>query len=231
MPSNDWPREEFPQAHRPSPTAAPASIAALWPLYIFLRPRRFYESLALVHTRSLTFACVMVFGVSHAMGRAESNAARIPALASSWSTYWGVVAVGGTLAAAVTLVIGGWWYRTRLRWSGVETPDKAVSNRVYVSAAQVFAMPNVIVTACAAPFFATPLDWFQSDASMTWALLLLPLILYSFVVSYIGVRTVFDARPWPARIWFLALPVALILGVFGLAVLAALAIQGAPSAP
>ena len=199
----------------------------LWPVYILFRPRVFFESLALMHAPSLAFSCVMMFGMSNAIDRISNKmgtTGRTMPWETSWAAFWGFVVVAGAVSAALTYVIGGWWYRRRLRWCGVADPDKTVSTRVYVCAAQVFATPSVLMTAIASMVFATPLAADESGAATIWGLISVALVFWSFVVSYIGVRTVFSAKAWPARFWFLILPVGFMIAMIaiGLGLLMAL---------
>ena len=210
-----------------APTSRDQTLArVLWPVYILFRPRVFFESLAMLHAPSLTFSCAMMFGMSNTIDRVSNKMGTtgisVP-WETSWGAFWGFVVGAGAVSAALTYVIGGWWYRRRLRWCGVADPDKKVSTRIYVCAAQVFATPSVLMTAIAGSVFATPLEAAESDAATIWGLISIVLVLWSFAVSYIGVRTVFAARVWPARIWFLILPVGFVIAmvVIGLGLLIA----------
>lgn len=205
--------------------------SVLWPVYIFIRPRAFFESIAVSHNPMLTLACVWVFGMSNATNRL-AKIIRGPVdsqpLDDSWTLTWAAILGLGLVAGGIAYVIGGWWYSVRLRWSGVEAPSRRVATRVYISAAQVMAVPNVAMAAIASTVYATPFDAAISPELGTWSLVMILLMLWSYVVSYVGVRTVFRARLWPSRFWFLILPSALIIGVFVAAFAVGLALRGSP---
>ena len=63
---------------------------------------------------------------------------------------------------------------------------------------------------------ATPRDAESAGSWLALAFLVLPF--YSVLVSYRGVRTLFEVTRWKARLWFLALP----LAVYGAAIAAML---------
>ncbi|MEO1129645.1 MAG: Yip1 family protein [Planctomycetota bacterium] len=207
--------EMLDHATEPDPNP-PRGLEPLWFLYLFFRPRRFFEHFGSRQWLVLTIVCALLFGLASAVDRIETRGSlgRIPSVvSSSWAVYWAGVAFSGLLSAILVFFIGGWWYRVRLRFSGARGVDAMRARRVYVFAAQVYAIPSLIYAVLMPLFYATPQDaW---DQTPWWVIFMVIFPFWSFTVSFIGVRTVFDVKPLRAAFWFLALPVGFTLLTFG----------------
>lgn len=136
----------------------------------------------------------------------------------SWPIYWLVLVVSGAIGAAWVYYLGGFWYKLRLRLSGIRGPDVLLVRRIYLSAAQVVAVPVILKTLVYTFVHDTPQAAALADP--TWQerfYLVIPV--WSSIVGYIGVRTVFQAPKVRAAIWFLVLPgvfyIAVVIGAFG----------------
>lgn len=207
----------------------------LWWVWLVFRPRRFFEVFVIDAVPVLTALTAWLYGIAGVMDRVETRSLVSPdsplmALKTGWGIYWGACAALGIVGGALTYAIGGWWYRVRLRWSGVASPDAALARRVYVYAAQTYVVPFLLYTAWETLAYPTPLA--ASAGDDPWALFVLAALLWSVYVSYRGVRTAFEVRTWPARIWFGILPGALygvaIVGVFLVALLSGWAFEPEP---
>jgi len=149
----------------------------------------------------------LVFSIALAASQVEVNIIRGKDVygSQSWPTYWLVLAGAGSFGAAWVYYLGGFWYKLRLRLSGIRGPDVLLVRRVYLSAAQVVAVPVLLKTLVYTFVHDTPQAAALADA--TWQerfYLVIPV--WSAVVGYIGVRTVFQAPKVRAAIWFLVLP-------------------------
>jgi hypothetical protein len=132
----------------------------------------------------------------------------------SWSSYWAICAVGGAVAACLFYVLGGWWYRLRIRWSGAVNPDASLSRRVYILASMVYAFPTVLLGMVYSAIYPTPLA--AAWESPLWADLgVIVFLFWSVYTSYRGVRSLFDVDRWKARGWFLILPTVFYLIALG----------------
>ncbi|MEM1422746.1 MAG: Yip1 family protein [Planctomycetota bacterium] len=201
----------------------------LWFVFVFIRPRRFFDRFARTPAPAITFACAVTFGVGNATDRIDTRLTTNPAAAnliSSWTAYWVTALVAGLISAGLLYVIGGWWYRLRIGWSGAGSPDKALARRVYVYAAQIVAVPALIYALARTSMHADPMAMINAPLNaLDIAILLTPL--YSYVVSFIGVRTVFDVGRWRAAFWFLIMPSGIYSVAIGLLVVSMLVIGGA----
>lgn len=190
----------------PGRTARPPGI--LWLVYLFFRPRIFFQNFVVDSIPSLTAVCAWFFGMAGVINRIDRslivNRSTFSVVGAGWATYWSYVAFCGVLAGLLYFGIGGWWYRVRLCWSGAKEPDRALARRVYLFAAQIYALPILVVMLAETSAYSTPLA--AANAESGWYLLLLITPFWSAWNSYVGVRTAFDVRRFASMIWFLFLP-------------------------
>ncbi len=224
------------------PTAIGPASSPLWPRHLvdlFVRPRRFFSTkLALGKTPYVVFV-TWCYGVSHAIDRVDTELLRAelgrprpvwehlgPLIAESWLGFWSWVLLTGGISALFLWWIGGWWYRVRLRWSGAPDPDKRLARLLLIYSSFVFAGPAVVATLVQTAVFPHYSAAFAAEEWYSLALLIFPF--WSIVTSYIGVRTLFEVTRWRAVLWFVALPIAVYIVLFGLvALLFALVGEGA----
>ena len=124
-----------------------------------------------------------------------------------WWIYWvGSVFLGLTIGW-IGYFIGGWFYDLRVVWSK-GTSDIQTSRHLFMYSGVIFYV-IVIVTAVLNSFvFEAPR---QMSAEIGFyeiieVILLLVMLVYSVVVSYIGVTTVTSVNVSRARFWFLLCP-------------------------
>ena len=192
------------------------------PLDLYLRPGRFFEQGARgLDGRALVVAAWLV-GMNWTLGRLERMMLRadlgdpnetLMALSRSWLNFWVVIAVAGVISAAFVWLIGTWWYRVRLRWSGASDPSPDAARVVYVYSGLVWAVPSLLWTL--AQTFRFPNFAAAWASESVWDLVLLVFPFWACWVSYRGVRATFDVRPARALFWFLVLPIVGFLFAFG----------------
>lgn len=209
----------------PPPPIQPEA-SPLWPRHlidIFIRPSRFFSSqLALGHTPYVLLV-TWCFGIAQAMDRIDINLMRsefgrvrpgLHTLAGSWLYYWAFVLAAGLVAGGFLWLLGGWWYRVRLGWSGAVKPDAKTARLVYIYSSFVLAGPTVLWALIETMTFPNYLAAWQSEEM--WSALLLVFPFWSCYSSYRGATTLFTLKRGPARMWFLVLPAVvyfLVLGV------------------
>jgi hypothetical protein len=198
--------------------------SALWLVYLFFRPRRFFEYMSHFVTRYTVVYTAYLYGLAAAidnfqleMTKGDFTGKERPLaelIGGSWSNFWALTLISGLIHAIMYYGVGGWWYRQRLKWCSVPDPDPAEARRVYVFASLVWALPAVIFAAAATARTATPQ---AAEESTGWGemVVLLVALFWSYYVSYRGTRTVFQAAPWRARLWFVILPAGLQVAVLG----------------
>ena len=199
---------------------------SLWLWYLYFQPRRFFGHFIENHIGAMTGLAALAFGCARSIDKIDfriKHGSNPMFLNLSWSGYWTFVAMSGVIAAGLYYAIGGWWYHLRIKWSGDREADALISRRVYVYAALVSALPAIVFAMWKTNQFPTPTDAVNAPVEW-WHLILAAFPVWSVIVSYIGVRTVFDVRTLPATIWFLVLPI--LTTVIGLVALAAIATSG-----
>lgn len=184
---------------------------ALWLYYLYFRPVKFFREFVVEHLWFTTAVAALLYGMSGAIGRLHSSmmrgsvSSRTQWAFQSWGTYFTVAITAGIFGACIYFLLGGWWYRVRLLWSGAENPDRTLARRVYVYASTVHALPVVLSAVWEATQYASPTAAFNAPA-MVWSYVLMIMPFWSTIVSYIGVRTVFKVRGFRPTLWFLILP-------------------------
>lgn len=219
------PTETNPFAELAPPTPAAGRHTAppgyLWLHYLFFRPRRFFQHFVVEPTPLLTAFCAWTCGAAEAIDQYQQRAfsGSAAGVDLGWAAFWGTVAATGAFAGVLYFVIGGWWYRVRLSWSGAVDVDRRLATRVYLFASQVYALPAVMATLADTRTYPDPTTAAVGDPHW-WHLVVLVCLVWSVYVSYAGVRTAFVVRRGLAMLWFLILPV-LFYGLFAVGAAAA----------
>jgi hypothetical protein len=200
---------EVPELRLAPPEPSTKPLAVLWLVYLFFRPRMFFQNFVIESAPGLTALCAWIYGVSGALDWIESRLMPeiAPGLGDSWRAYWTLALVLGVVQGAFFFAIGGWWYRVRLEWSGASNPDRALARRVYLFASQVLAIPWIAMTACDTATYDNP-GAAVAAAGGWWAAVAIVFPVWSCWNSYVGVRTAFVVRRGAARLWFFILPCA-----------------------
>ncbi len=199
---------------------------------LFFRPKAYFEGITSPKKKGWLFVFALTYGVAWAISRGSANAVNGVPDATTWAEHWTLVGVGGLTGMLITYFLGGAWYRFRLGVCGAAQEDKDLVRRVYLSAAQVVALPMIVIEIISTIRFPSPAAAAAVPAREAIGLLVLTILIqvWSYAVSYVGVRTVFKVRKLCAATWFLILPI-LFIAVFigGLFLLAAS--ENAPSVP
>ena len=208
----------------------PAAPAAAWHrglLDLYIRPRRFFARSANYQHHLLVLAAALIAGLASAIDRIDSKLVMaqagvggsatpfVLAIGETWTRYWTFVGAIGVIGAGILWLVGGWWYRLRLRWSGAVRPDPTTSRQVYVLQNLVFALPALLVTIANTLRFDNGSLAAAADIDVGTVLVLV-LLLWSCWVSFCAATTVFELKPGAARLWFLVLPFVLYLFVGGI---------------
>lgn len=199
---------------------------------IFIRPSRFFSSKIAAGSTPYLVLVAWCYGIAEAMDRidrvslqSEMGRPRAgwgalgPLVMESWAGYWTFCLVMGAASGAFLYMVGGWWYRVRLKWAGDPSPDPTLARRVYVYSSFVMAAPMILAALGQTMTFPHYAAAWQSAEIYTLALIIFPF--WSIAASYAGARAVFRLGAWRARIWFLILPVMVYLVAFGAIALAA----------
>lgn len=183
---------------------------------LYFRPDRFVREFVMEPAPWV----VALFAWSYGMSGGDFGA-RATTL-QSWVLEWVAWALLGMVFGFIYYKLGGWWYRKRLSWSGATNIDRDLAKRVYLSTAQIEALPSIGWKIAQTVLYATPRAAAQPGADTTllnaFVLIVLGLVfpLWSCWASCLGVETAFTVRRGAARFWFFLLP----LIVYGLGLLA-----------
>ncbi|MEO0770404.1 MAG: hypothetical protein AAFY72_13415 [Cyanobacteria bacterium J06649_4] len=195
---------------------------------IFLDARAFFSPVAaLGHQSYLALACWMV-GSALAITRLEQQLIKAEVGASDinlnivqlmlqWPIFWPVALSLGLVAGWLVWVVGGWWFRMRIKLSGVSDPDPRMARLVMIYAGLVSAVPQLLFVSWWTLVYEDYLVAYAQDIFLT--VLLFCLSFWELFSAYRGVRTLFGVDKWRARLWFIILPACLYLMTFGLVTL------------
>jgi hypothetical protein len=199
---------------------------------LFFRPKAYFEGITSPKKKGWLFVFALTYGVAWAISRGDANAVNGVPAATTWAEHWLRLIVGGGLGMLITYFLGGAWYRFRLGVCGAAQEDKGLVRRVYLSSAQIVALPMIIIEIISTIRFASPDVAADLPARESIGLLVLAILIqvWSYAASYVGVRTVFKVRKLCAATWFLILPI-LFIAVFIGALYFLAASENAPSVP
>lgn len=183
--------------------------AFLWNIRnLFVDPGIYFAGISAPAQRTWLYLFAFIYSLAYAIDRVEMGALRDSPLPQTWAAYWTIVGASAAVGLLFIFWLGGFWYRFRLGLCGVRDADQDLVRLVYLSAAQIYALPTIVATVILSLFFRNPTAaWLGQPDAITYAMFLFPL--WSYWASYVGVRTVFRARKTAAAIWFLVLPAAL----------------------
>jgi len=194
----------------PRPVSLPALLADL-----FFRPSRLFADLTPLKTKPLWIIVAWICGVSSAIDRADTvmlksdlsgNESPSMQLLDSWAAFWPFILIVGSFYAALVWLIGGWWYRVRLKWSGDANADRFSARIVFSYTSLITALPAIAATLISTFVYESYRAAWSSDEA--WSALLVVFIAWDIIASYKGVRVAFAVTKWKARLWFLILPLA-----------------------
>jgi len=216
------PTPELPPSIQPRPSP-------LWPQHLidlFIRPRKFFAGQLALGKTPYVILVTWCYGISSAIDRIDRELIRAelgsprpgwdqfgPLITESWLGFWVTVLLLGVIGGLFLWWIGGWWYRVRVRWSGVNEPDKRLARLLFVYSSFVHSGPAVALAVAMTMAYPNYAQAYSSDEPYTLLLLVFPF--WSVITSYAGVRTLFQVSRWKARIWFVILPCLFYIMVFG----------------
>jgi hypothetical protein len=195
---------------------------------LFFRPGSYFAGIAAPKKHFWIFLFAFTYSMAYAIDRSGLNSAQGKAPAGSWAEHWAIIGGSAIIGSLIVLSIGGWWYRKRLGYCGVQDADKGLAKLVYLSAAQVYALPMIVVALAESLLYKDPVT--AGIRSPAWlGLGMLVFVFWSLCASYVGVRTVFKPKRAAAAFWFLGGPAALYVII--LAGTALLALSGSTFLP
>lgn len=135
----------------------------------------------------------------------------------SWFYYWAMVFIfGGIVGGVIVWWVGGWWYKLRLKWSGIQDPDPKSARTLYVYSSLVYNLPKVLSVIVISLLFSTYIE--ASSGFPTYIHTLLSVFLFwSLQASYQGIVEVYSPQSLlKVKIWFVFLPASLYVLSIGL---------------
>jgi hypothetical protein len=196
---------------------------------LFFRPRSYFAGIAAPKKRIWLYLFAFTYSVAYAIDRTGFSSMQGTAPAASWAEHWAIIGGAALIGSLFIFYVGGAWYRLRLGFCGVHLADNDEVMMVYLSAAQVYALPMIVIALAETLLYKNPTV--ADIKSPAWlGLSLLVFLFWSIYVSYAGVRTVFQPKKAAAAFWFLGGPAALYViafaGMFLLALSGSAALPG-----
>jgi hypothetical protein len=201
---------------------------------LFFRPTRFFtENLALGKTPYVLLV-TWALGMSAAVDRIETRLMQaeltgdtrtlevFETLFGDWPSFWLMVAIFGAISGALYWLVGGWWCKVRLRFSGAPDPDPRLARVLLIYASFVSAGPVVAGLVALTALYPSYLVAYEED--VLFGLVVVATVFWSLGTLYRGALALFPVRRGRAALWFVVLPVLfyflLMGGVAGLYALA-----------
>ena len=203
------------------------SIASLKRLtQLFLRPKLFFSDFKMLNRES-TYIFTYIAAMYVFMDRMDSQLIKTEALTGgslekydwlihTWIKYWGFTAIASIFIAFFVWFVYGWWYEMRLKWSGVENESSLLIKQVNAMQICVVAIPVVLITLVQTFIYENYEAAFVAPEIYS-GLIILFFLIYSCWVSYVAVRTVFNANRF-ALFWFFIMPLLFYVGVIAVVV-------------
>ena len=193
---------------------------------LFLYPRRFFRDDFAITDPRYFIAVTWALGIASSLSEVDEQLMRAelgsprpgweflrPFFTESWVGFWSYALVAGAVSGALYWLIGGWWYRKRLNFSGVSNPDPRLARLVYVYSSFVYAGPMIAVTLWATAIYPNYLAAYEAGDMVWLAVLIFPF--WSIRTSYTGIRARFEVNRSKARVWFVVLPALVYMLAFG----------------
>lgn len=219
-----------PPPERAAPAMAPPHMtvennpAALrlgpaWLLMLFVRPDIYFQRFARGRGVVMMILVGLIVVLSGTSSRVEtfliSNPDIFIPIIPLWTSFLICTLVGSVFFGALLVGLGGTWYWARLRMCGDHEAEWDQGLRVYLHAGLVHSIPHLLYTLYAVTQFDTPGDWALGPFDPL-AMVVVGMTLWSAVVSFIGVRTVFNTKLVWSLLWFLVLPMVWVVLMLGL---------------
>ena len=135
----------------------------------------------------------------------------------NWSRYWMFVLVGALIRGPIRYLLGGWWFRVRLRMCGVREVAPRRTRRISALTDLVSMVPAILVTLGQTLVSPTPAS---AGAGAAWPDLLVGYFtLWSLLANYLVATGCFPVRKGRAVFWFAVLPGVLTAGLVGWAII------------
>ncbi|MFO7525304.1 MAG: Yip1 family protein [Ignavibacteriaceae bacterium] len=188
---------------------------------LFISPGKFFESTVKIGNKVHLILATIVFGIASAIDRFDMDILReqfgrsrgLSALGETWVGFWITVVVMGLISSFFIWTLGGWWYKTRLRFSGEENPDNLAARQIYIYSSFVYAAPLLLGTLVHSIIYENYFEATERDSIL--GIIVLVFLFGSLITSYIGARKIFNVIKWKALVWFIILPAIFYLVLIG----------------
>ena len=188
--------------------------------WLWIQPNRFFINVNAKLTSIAVVLCVYLMGISAVADRIDINIMRtysggrsnefIMNLTTNWISYWGFVLGAGVLAAGIAWLFWGWIFNLRLKWSGDKDFDPTHGRVVYSITDLVLSLPYLVVMVIPVLYYPDYITYYNHDELWTSSIIIFSI--WKHVTKFIVVKKQFNVMTWKACIWFLALPISILLG-------------------
>lgn len=188
---------------------------------LFISPGKFFESTVKIGNKVHLVLATFVFGIATAIDRFETDILQkqlgrsggLSDIGETWLWFWITILVIGLISSFFIWTLGGWWYKTRLRFSGEENPDQLAARQVYIYSSFVYAAPLFLGTLIYSMIYKNYFEASEQDSIL--GIIVLVFLFGSLITSYIGARKIFNVIKWKALVWFIILPAIFYLFLIG----------------
>lgn len=188
--------------------------------WLWIKPNKFFNHVNAKMTSFAVALCVYLMGISSVADRIDTNIMKayssgrsnelIMGLTANWISYWAFVLGMGILAAGIAWLFWGWIFNLRVKWSGDNDFDPTHGRVVYSVSDLVLNLPYLIVMVVPVFFYPDYITVFNHDE--LWSSSLVVFAVWAHVTKFLVVKGQFNVVTWKAFIWFLLLPVLVLLG-------------------
>lgn len=174
---------------------------------LIFKPKAFFTGMTAPRDRNELAFLAFSAGLATAIGNSEANILAQNAAGHSrdWLLHWLQMIGYGAIGGGIALTLGSYWYRFRLRLAGIKEVPLDLVRRVYLSAAQIVAIPVILKSIIYTFIHDSPFAAALADP--TWQTRIYVFFpVWSTVVGYVGVRTALKGRGVRPLLLFLIMP-------------------------
>jgi hypothetical protein len=194
-----------PSAEVLTKTINPLSPAHIWKLW--LAPRRFFSRRLRFDGDISTQFVFWIVGICSSIERTSTKLSQGNQPVVAWAPFWLLVGLGGWVGGLLIYFLGGWWYRLRLKWSGVPDPAGRDARELYIYTELIADLPAVLIVIVQTSLY--------NDYAAAWEatgfaldMTFIGLAAWGVIASYLGAVERFGLSGLAGAIWFFVLPFA-----------------------
>lgn len=178
---------------------------------VFVKPKEFFNDDLATKSKIMTFIVTYITGIILTVDKLERKMAsgsfvgKTSVLVEDWIYYWGLILVVSFVSIIWYWFLGGWWYKKRLQWSKIENVNPYDARILYVYSHFTFSFPLLCVYVVNTFIYSSPLLAYNND--LVSPIVFIVSSLFSYSISYRGVKAKYHLTNKLVKFWFLIMPV------------------------